>query len=97
MSPPYVPTALAPRAVDSHLPDSSPPSILPPPPDAPEAVVSPRPATPEPMGRCLWSAQGAADSAVLMPLQETQGLQHFAADGILHEKGPIFFTTSLFP
>ncbi|MXQ93243.1 hypothetical protein E5288_WYG003581 [Bos mutus] len=88
MSPPYVPMAPAPRAADPHLPDSPPPSIPSPPPDAPEAVVPPWPAIPEPMCTRLWSAQGPADSALQMPLRETQGLQHFATDGILHEGGP---------
>ena len=48
------------------------------------------PATPEPTGRCLWSAQGAAASALQTPLWEIQGLQHFAANGILQEWGPDF-------
>ena len=90
MSPPYVPTAPAPRAADPRLPDSPPP-FIPSPPDVPEAAVPRRPAIPEPMGRRLWSAQGAADPALQMPLRETQGLQHFATDRILHEGGPVFY------
>ena len=86
--------APAPRAADPHLPDSLLPSIPSPPPDAPEVVVPPWPAIPEPMGRRLWSAQGPADSALQMPLRETQGLQHFAADGILPEGGPVSYYQS---
>ena len=68
-----------------------PPSISPPPPDVPEAAVPPRPATPALMVRRFWSAQGAAASALQMPLRETQGPQNFASDGTLQEEGPIFY------
>ena len=43
------------------------------------------------MGRHPQSAQGAAASALQTPLWETQGLQHFAADGTLQERGPVFY------
>ena len=81
--------ALLLQAADPHFPDMSLPSISPPP-DAPEAIMLPRPATPQSINRHLWSALWAAVPALQVPLSEVQGPQHIAPDGTLPESETVF-------
>ena len=86
----YITMALLLWAADPHLPDSPLPSFSPPPPDAPEVIMLPSPATPQSMNRHLWSAQWTAVPVLQMPIRETQGLQHFAPDRTLQESETVF-------
>ena len=89
MPPPYVLPAPPLGAECPQMPDSPLPSVSPPPSasEVPEAISPPQPDSPEPMSRCLHSAQGAATPALQMPLWETQGPQQVTSNGTIQEGG----------
>ena len=93
MPPPYLLLAPPPGAEGPQMPDSPPPSVSPPPSasEVPEAISPPQPDSPEPMSRCLHSAQGAATPALQMPLWETRGPQQVAPDGTIQEGGCFYY------